>query len=76
MKNKNTRNYIYIYIYKWFQEKKIHFNHKCHYFHRCVLHVGIKSSTTISNWHSKQQVHVTHVIGVSFGNSKSLQTWC
>jgi hypothetical protein len=43
-------------------------------FHMWVLHVGIESSTIISNCHSKQYVHVAHRIDVSFGNSKPLQT--
>ncbi len=74
MKNKST----IIIKKKGFQEKKknFHFGHKWHYFHRWVLHVRIKSSTIISNWHSKQYLHATHIIGVNFGNSKSLQTWC
>jgi hypothetical protein len=41
-----------------------------------VLRVGIKSSTIISIFHNQQYMHVTHTIGVSFGNSKPLQTWC
>jgi len=45
-------------------------------FHMWLLHVGIKCSTIISNCHNKQYMHVTHKIGVSFGNSKPLQTWC
>jgi hypothetical protein len=58
------------------QKKKFHFNHKWHCFHVWLLHVGIKCSTIINNCHNKQYMHVTHTIGVSFGNSKPLQTWC
>jgi len=57
-------------------KKKFHFNHKWHCFYMWVLHVGIKSSTTINISYNRQYLHVTHIIGVIFGNSKPLQTWC
>ncbi len=53
-----------------------HFNHKWHCFYMWVLHVGIKFSIIISICHNRQYLYVTHTIGVSFGNSKPLQTWC
>jgi len=61
---------------KKFKKKKIRLNHKCHYFHMWVLCVEIKSSTTINNFHNKQYLHIAHIIGVGFENSKPLQTWC
>jgi len=49
-----------------------HFNHKLHHFYMWVLHVGIKSSSIINIRHNMQYLHVTHTIGVGFGNSKPL----
>ncbi len=76
-RNKSTRNQKNKIKYTLkIQKKKFHFNHKWHSFYMWVLHVGIKSSSIISICHNRQYLHVTHTIGVSFGNSKPLHTWC